>query len=286
MPLREFPILRRLKTASVQMPAIQRGLARYIHENFPTVAFSNVAEIAKSAGVSEATVVRFAKSMGYSGYPDFQREVRRIVRAGLRSWERFMLSTTQPPEARTKLQEIAEKERENIANLVANLDERSVADAVHLLKRASEVIVVGIRSTASLAQHLYFGLGKISVRAKRFTTISSETYDYLSKADRRACVIVIGFPRYLAELSRVLEFAKSRQLKTLTITDSPFSPLRGKVTLCVPRESVMFIAFNAAPLVLINYLLHELSMVDQKKTLDALDQFEIVAEGEQYFLKD
>ena len=99
-------------------------------------------------------------------------------------------------------------------------------------------------------------------------------------------MVVIGYPRYLREQVKLLEYAKSRKLATLTITDSVFSPLQGGVSLYAPAESASFVAFHCAPLVLINTLVHELSVADKAKTLAALERFDAVAESQNYFVKD
>jgi DNA-binding MurR/RpiR family transcriptional regulator len=147
-------------------------------------------------------------------------------------------------------------------------------------------MVVGTRSTASLAHHLWFALNKIAISAIRVTTIASETYERLSRLDAKACVVVIGFPRYLREQVKLLEFAKARRLSTLAITDSTFSPLRGDVTLHAPAESASFVAFHCAPLILLNALVHEVSVADSTRTLEALKDFETVADAQQYFVKE
>ena len=72
------------------------------------------------------------------------------------------------------------------------------------------------------------------------------------------------------------DLAKGRGLATLTITDSAFSPLRGRISLYAPAESASFVAFHCAPLVLINALVHELSIADERKTVAALNRFEAV----------
>ena len=113
--------------------------------------------------------------------------------------------------------------------------------------------------------------------------ITSETYDFINTLDKRACVIVIGFPRYLNEQVKLLEFVKTRKLATLTITDSAFSPLKGDVSLYAPAESASFVAFHCAPLVLINTLLHEHSVAHRSRTLEALNRFEVVADSQNYF---
>ena len=62
-------------------------------------------------------------------------------------------------------------------------------------------------------------------------------------------------------------------------------PLRGDVSLYAPAESASFVAFHGAPMVLINALLHELSLGERDATLKALDRFEEVAEQRQFFQK-
>ena len=63
------------------------------------------------------------------------------------------------------------------------------------------------------------------------------------------------------------------------------SPLRGRISLYAPAESASFVAFHCAPLVLINALVHELSIADERKTVAALNRFETVAESRNYFVK-
>ena len=282
----DAPLLRRLKEGADAFSRNQRSLARYVLRNYESVAFATVSQLAQASGVSEATVVRFAKALDFSGYPAFQTEVRRLLRADLRGVERFKLGAGPKPGQEIPLDAVAGKERENISALFDTFDARSFANAVRMLRRASEVLVVGTRSTAALAYHLWFALDKIAIRARRVSTIGSETYDHLSRMDKSACVVVIGFPRYLREHVKLLEYAKARRLATLTITDSTFSPLKGEVALYAPAESASFVAFHCAPLILINALVHEVSIADATKTLEALKKFEALAESQQYFVKD
>ena len=282
----DAPLLRRLRDGADAFSKNQRALARYVLKNYESVAFSTVSQLAAQSGVSEATVVRFAKALDFSGYPEFQKEVRRLLRADLRGVERFKLGAEPKTERRTPLDVVTGKERENISTLHDSYDARAFTSAVRLLRRASDVMIVGTRSTASLAYHMWFALSKIAIPATRVTTVTSETYDHLGRMGKGGCVVVIGFPRYLREHVKLLEYAKARRLATLTITDSTFSPLKGDVTLHAPAESASFVAFHCAPLILINALVHEVSVADSTKTLEALKQFEAVADTQQYFVKD
>ena len=183
------------------------------------------------------------------------------------------------------LDAVIDKELQNINGLRETLDRKALTRAVKLLHRAPEVVIIGTRSTAPLAHHLWFGLDKIGVPAARFLSVTPETYGHLDRLDRKACVVIIGFPRYLREVVECLRFARERSLKTVTVTDSPFSPLAGDVTLHTPAESASYFAAHCAPLILINGLLHELSLLDPPRTLAALNRFEALADGRQYFVK-
>lgn len=278
----ETDLLRRLTDGARAFSANQRSLAKYVQTHYQTVAFSTVSDLAQQSGVSQATIVRFAKALGFKGYPGFQKEVRRLVRADLKGTERFKLS----PAAASPLDLVLAKEMENLGALRDAFDAHAFRAALKSLRSASEVLIVGARATAPLATHMAFGLAKLGMRAARALAVTSDTYDQTNRLDRRACVVVIGFPRYLRELVELLDFAKSAKLATLAITDSAFSPLRGDVSLYAPAESASFMAFHSAPLVLINALLHELSFADRGATVAALDRFEAVADHRNFFHKE
>lgn len=277
----ETDLLRRLAKGAEGYSANQRVLAKYVQTHYQAVAFSTVSQLAEVSGVSEATVVRFAKALGFKGYPDFQKEVRRLVRADLKGTERFQLSQADA----SPLDLVLQKEMENLGALREAFDPAAFKQALRQIRSASEVMVVGARATAPLAAHLAFGLQKLGLRCSRQLSVTSDTYDQLHRLDRKALVIVIGYPRYLRELIEVLDFAKAARLATLAITDSAFSALRADVSLYAPAESASFVAFHSAPLVLINALLHELSLADRNATLAALDKFEAVAADRQFFQK-
>jgi len=282
----DAPLIRRLQEGADRFSRHQRTLARHVLQHQEAVAFATAAELAAQAGVSEPTVVRFAKALSFSGYPEFQKEVRRLLRADLRGLERLQQGAPAESARRTPLDLVLETERRNLATLQQSYDARRFGAAVRMLARATTVMVVGTRSTAALAHHLAFALGKIGIDAVRVTAVTTETYDRLGRLGPRGCVVVIGFPRYLREHVEVLAFAAARRTPTLAITDSVFSPLAADVVLHAPAESASFIAFHGAPLALVNALAHEVSAADPARTRQALRQFEAVAERQNYFVKE
>ncbi|HSV93373.1 MAG TPA: MurR/RpiR family transcriptional regulator [Desulfobacterales bacterium] len=285
MPAQE-PLFQLLKDRAQTLSRNHRSLARYVLANYQRVAFATIKQLSALSGVSEATIVRFVKALDFNGYPAFQKEVRRIVRADLKGTERFKLGAQRPGSEVSPLAPIVQKEIENISALQEGFSRTDVQKAVQALRSAPEVMVAGARSTASLACHLWFGLTKLGIAAERVIAVTTETYDRVARLPRNAAVVVIGFPRYVRDLIDLLAFVRARGLRTITLTDNPVSPLHGDIHLSTPAESSSFVAFHCAPLILINHLLHELSLVDKKQTLAALNRFESLAEERRYFVSD
>jgi DNA-binding MurR/RpiR family transcriptional regulator len=277
------PLFKQLKDRFDGLSKTQRVLAKYITGNYQTVAFSTIAQLAHLSGASEASIVRFTKALGFEGYPAFQKEIRRLVRADLKGTERFRLTNGHAGPSDSPLKIVIEKELENIADLESAYDPKAFTRAVAAVAHAPEVLIVGARNTASLANHLWFGLHKIGIKAVRSLAVTTETYDQVNALGLGSWLVVIGFPRYLQEEVDLLKFCRARKLGTIAITDSAFSPLQGDVSLYAPAESAHFTGFHCAPLILINALLHQVSLADKTKTIEALKRFEILAEDRAYF---
>ncbi|WP_270933568.1 MurR/RpiR family transcriptional regulator [Falsiroseomonas oryzae] len=277
------PLVRLLAAREAELPPSQRALARHVLANYQSVAFSTVADLARAAGVSEATVVRLANALGFSGYPALQKEIRRIVRADLKGTERFHLLERQRPQRGGTLERVLAEELDNLAHLRGTVDAAAVRQAAAALRRARRILVVGARGAAPLAFHLWFALDKLGLDPARSLAADTEATDRLSRMDRRDVVVVIGFPRYLRAKVRLLELAGRLGVTRIVVTDSPFSALKGEIGLHAPAESGSFVAYHAAPLVLLNALVEEVAAADRQATMAALQAFEATAEAQSYF---
>lgn len=261
----------------------QKKLVEFALEDRQNFAVATVSELAGQTGVSPATIVRFAKELGFAGYNGLQRELRRSLRAELRGPERFRVARKPDADNESAVSPAIRQEMENIAALQDQFDAVALAAAVRMVSDASRLVVIGSRSTASLANHLWFAFGKAGLTAERVLSADFQAYDQIDRLDDTGCAVVIGFPRYLAELGRVIDFATRAGKRLLVITDSPFSPFRGDVTLYAPVESSSFVAFHSAPLILIATLMTEIAADKPERTLLALQRFEELAERQGLF---
>jgi DNA-binding MurR/RpiR family transcriptional regulator len=70
----------------------QKLLTNYITDNYDKAAFLTAAKLGETVGVSESTVVRFANAIGFSGYPELQKQLQEMVKTRLTTVQRIDMS--------------------------------------------------------------------------------------------------------------------------------------------------------------------------------------------------
>ncbi len=71
-----MPISTLLANNRIQLTEAQKRAARYIMDHYEESIFLTASKLAEKAGVSEATIVRFAQVLGFDGYPKLQQMLR------------------------------------------------------------------------------------------------------------------------------------------------------------------------------------------------------------------
>lgn len=71
--------LEQIHTIGETLPKKQANACRYICESPKEIASMGAAEFAVALGLGTATVIRLMRSLGFSNYPDFRKELRRAL---------------------------------------------------------------------------------------------------------------------------------------------------------------------------------------------------------------
>ncbi|MFJ8244742.1 MurR/RpiR family transcriptional regulator [Peribacillus asahii] len=247
-------------------------IATYILENQTTVPFLTVGKLAKMAGVSDATVVRFATSLGYSGYPEMQQYMQSSVQQQLTTTDRLKMSQKVYNRENSGVYEVFQDDIANIKSTMEKLDEAEFYKAVECLLQARRVYVIANRSAISLGVFLQYYLQIIlnNVEMLQSLEASSEKLYNLSEED---VVIGVSFSRYTKSTVQMFSFAKEKNAKTIAITDNLLSPLipYADIPLTASSQMPSFIDSFVAPLSLINALI---MFVGKEKPEDIQDRLE------------
>lgn len=259
------------------MSKSQEKIAKYILKNPNTVPFLTVGKLARMVGVSQATVVRFATFLGYSGFPEFQQDLQDSLKKQMTTTERLQMSDMiyKGNKSEKMIVEIFQDDITNIQSTIEQLDIPSFEKAVQALLDARKIYIVANRSAMSLGIFLEYYL-RIMLDNVEFITsyeLISEKFNNLNKKD---VVVGISFPRYTKSTVNSFAFARERGATTIAITDNLLSPLIPNADIPLTASSRMpsFIDSFVAPLSLLNALISQIGRskkVDISKKLDELE---------------
>lgn len=258
---------------SEKIPAMsksQEKLASYILHNTNTVPFYTVANLAKSAGVSEASVVRFAVFLGYSGYRELQNQMQNSVQMQLSTKDRLKMSSQVYDDSDQAVYQIFKDDIANIESTMENLDSKALTEATDLLLNGKEIYISANRSAASLGLFLQYYLDIIIGNAKLPGPVENKP-EQLYSLNAEDVVVGISFSRYSTSTVNMMAFAKERGATTIVITDTLLSPLipHGDVVLTASSELPTFFDSFAAPLSLINTLI---TLVGKRRMSESEDR--------------
>ncbi|HEY8414231.1 MAG TPA: MurR/RpiR family transcriptional regulator [Thermaerobacter sp.] len=277
----------RLRKRAGRLSRAQRQLAEYILQNEPKAAFMTAARLGAAVGVSESTVVRFAIALGYSGYPELQRDLQDQLRARLSAADRLVLAEERGERAETILDTVLRTDIENIRATLGSLPRERFFEAVRALQEARHIFVVGMRSSGALATYLGYYLN-LMLRNVRTLANSAHPLEELMGAGPEDVVVGITFPRYARGTAEAFRLAARRGARTILITDSVVSPLvqEARIVLTARSESPSFADSLVAPLSLINALITAVALAQPERVRAALSELEDIWEQQGAYLKE
>ena len=281
-------LLNRINNKYGSMSKGQKLLASYITDNFDKAVFLTAAKLGETVGVSESTVVRFAMSLGYKGYPEFQDNLEELVRNKLNSVQRMEVTYGRIEQSEI-LETVLSSDSDKIKSTLEKIDHNAFELAVNTILGAKNIYVVGIRSCAPLASFLSFYLNYMFDNVKLLhTNSSSEIFEQMIRISEDDVIIGISFPRYSMRTLKALEFANNRSAKVITITDSIHSPMNlySSCNLIADSDMASIVDSLVAPLSVINALIVALCMKKQKEVAKTLTMLEDIWDEYQVYEND
>jgi DNA-binding MurR/RpiR family transcriptional regulator len=256
-----------------------RTIARYVARNYRIAASQTAAEVAATVKTSEATVIRFALRLGYTGYPELRRQLHRMIYEDLTSIELLGRPLPQKGGSRDTLTTVVQTEIEHLRALAADLPREEFTRLVKGLQAADRVYVVGHRASAPLAEFLGYTLAKVHQNVVTLTQTGSLACDAFRAVPASGWLVAVAFPRYPRDTVQIVEFAREEGITVAAITDTVLSPVAKRADLVLPvqAEPISFVDSHCAPQALVAALLVEYGLRARERTEALLGRFERVA---------
>lgn len=284
----KFDVLLRIEEKYPKMSKSHKAIAIYISENYDQAVFMTAAKLGKTLGVSESTVVRFAASLGYDGYPMLQKALEDCVKGKLNNVQKVGAKYGKSTQSEI-LTSVLTSDIEKIQHTIENLDPAAFETALDTIMKADHVYVMGLRSNEPLAAFLHFYLNMIRGGVVLLSTSSiSETFEQMMRINEKDCFIGISFPRYSMRTLKAMEFASDRNANVIAITDTEHSPMNlySSCHLLARSDMVSIVDSLVAPLSLINAMVVALCLRCPQEVRKNLEMLEETWNNYQVYLND
>lgn len=202
--------------ASEHLFPAERQVADFISANPEVIVKSTVADVARGAGTSDATVIRFCRSVGFQGFPELKLALARdITRAGTNDRENPIIELSDPVDRIAYVTFSTQKE--SIANTMEIQQGKVLESAVNFLANSEFVVVVGDHTRASV----------VAEAERRFTTIGMNVQGVVEGGNVANALnrlkmndVVLSFPgsKISRRHAKLLKFATERGATAIVVS--------------------------------------------------------------------
>lgn len=199
----------------------ERKIALYMRDNFQQVLHSTLLELAEQIGVSDASVVRFCKSLGYKGFQDFK------INAALDAAPvapQHISRIEQSDNAAQICEKVFARRIAALQSTAQAIDAESVELAAGLLENAGRIVFAGTGGSLNVAQDAYHKLLEIGLHS----TVAHDKDMQLMEASllgRGDVLFAISNSGNNLQVIRAVELAKSCGATVLGLTSERRSSL-------------------------------------------------------------
>jgi len=241
-----------------------RKLANFIMDNTLDVAFLTATELSRRVGVDPATVVRFAQELGYSGFRELSREIKRYVRDRVTASYRTVGEAGSIEEA---LRGLIENDNQNMEHFVTT-DLATVIDAVKVLRDANRIWCSGEFTGFDIASFVAHNFCTYGVPATAFEPSMAGTSTAISQMVEGDVLLTFAGNDPSIDAGYAVQLAKELGLRTITVTGSGvvLSARHADISIIVPYKSPAGVP-SFGPLMQVVNLLWEGVMTPRKSEM-------------------
>lgn len=219
----------RLKEA--KLTTKQRKIADFFLKNEERIGNMSSMDVAREIGVSDASIIRFSRAIGYAGFTDLKNDIYNSLAgeasAAVRNMQlsdRFDVLTDKFEE-RNMADTFVELMIYNVSKTFRQNPSDSYEEFADMILNANRKYIIGLRGCMGLAGHFARLLGFAVEEVIQLPHNETEAMGALQDIGSDDIFILFSFARYYKIDMFLTEFAKSHQAKICVITDSPLAPM-------------------------------------------------------------
>ncbi len=222
----------------VLTPSEER-IVQILLADYPASGLGTAGNLAKKAGVSDATVVRLAVKLGFEGFPDLQKRLLSEVEARLHSPLLMMEAKRHDGAVQGIAEAYLHAVSETIDKTIGATPSNTYDKVAKIIMAAKgRVGLVGGRFSRHIAGMLSGYLSQFRSNVQDIGTLSAQSFDILVDYGKRDVLIAFDYRRYQNDVIAFASQAADRGTSVILFTDQWLSPIaeHAEVTIICPLD--------------------------------------------------
>lgn len=255
----------------------EKRIASYLRRNQDEAAFLAAGDLADRLGLSEATVVRFARTLGFASYPAMRAVLQENFRRRVTHSVRLRGRLDELRQAGDIFEKVTISEIDYLTQALQTVDREALRKTVAYLTERERVFVFGQGPSVSLVHLINLRLTRFGKPVIPLTATGRETLEPLLLMTDRDVLFAIGFFDVNPTLQIILDHAAEKNCPVILLTDTLGSVVgdKAEIVLAAKRGPVSEFHSLVVPMTIINTLLLEIAGQNLDAVtarLDKLDQ--------------
>ncbi|HTF55311.1 MAG TPA: MurR/RpiR family transcriptional regulator [Pseudonocardia sp.] len=232
-------------------------------------SFASASAVAGRAGVDAATVVRTARALGFSGWPDLRLELRNRYLSSLRANE---VLNEHEGAASDPILHALRSDVDNVTLAIRTIDVAQVRAIAAAIAGARRTVVIASGSFLGPAHHLVHSAGFMGLDVEFGIRGGTTLVNTLTRLGPGDCLVAINFWRLPREIRDATEIAGVAGATTCVLTDlrrSALTELADHVV-TVPCEGTSHFPSLTASMAVVHAILAEITRTLGDQARDAM----------------
>jgi len=254
----------------------EKRIADFIRKNQEESAFLSAAEIADLLDLSEATLVRFARSLDFDSYPHMRQVLQDNFRRRITHSSRLRGRLDDLQSGGDILERLTATEVDYLTQALESIDRSEMQKAIELMRTHNRIFVFGLGPSISLVDLLQVRLSRFGKTVVSLTNSGREMLEPLLSLQPSDLVFVICFFDQNPALRLMLDYSNKVGSKIIMLTDTLDSIFSDQVDVTLSARRGPFGEFHSlvVPMTVINALLLSLADKDKEQILPMLDKLD------------
>lgn len=268
---------RRIEQHFPRLTKSEQKIGSFLLSSYDQAVFLSAADIAQQLEVSEATIVRFARSVGYESFPQLRRALQHLYRVKTTPATRLQrkLADLKTGEGHI-LTKVVEMELQFLSEVPREIVPADFDRAVKLLLKGRRVFVFGSGPSRILADLVTIRFTRFGLSVMCMTESGRDLLDKLALLKRGDIVLAMGFHRLTGELAATIDYARRVGCKTILLTDTLRAHFQDKVAVILAARRGPVSTFHSliVPMAILNAMILAVAMERPTESLGSLKRME------------